>query len=575
MTSGRRWMVMAAGMGFATVASGVGLMATAAFLLSMAALHPSIAELQIAIVGVRFFGIVRGLCRYLERYLAHQVTFRLLARLRVWFYRAVEPLAPGRLMERRSGDLLGRIVSDVETLEHLFTRVLGPVLVATMTVVLLWALLGRLNAGLAAAVCGLLLVAGLGIPILTRAATREPGRRHIAQRARLNAGLVDGVQGLTDLLVFDHGGWHRHQVADASVQMEEEQARLTRRTALGSAATSAAADLTALVALLVAIPLVDGGSIAGVQLAVIVVAVLAAFEAVAPLPLAAGYLEACSAAARRLFEIVDARPDVGVPVAPAPLTPVTSLEVRGLSFWYPGTSRPAVEGLDLELPEGGRVAIVGPSGGGKSTVAHLILRLWDYTTGSIHLGGRELRNCSPDEVRDRFGVVSQRPHLFEGSVRYNLLLARPDATEEQMHEAARRAGAHELVSSLPQGYDTWVGEHGRRLSGGQRQRLALARALLREAPILLLDEPTASLDPAAEAAVLDELLRPDRRRSVLLLTHRLVALERVDAILVLAAGRVVERGTHTELLERQGPYWRMHHLQRGAEAVRSLLSTVP
>jgi ABC-type multidrug transport system fused ATPase/permease subunit len=272
-----------------------------------------------------------------------------------------------------------------------------------------------------------------------------------------------------------------------------------------------------------------------------------------------------------LFEIVDARPAVVEPRRPVVMTGDVTLSVRGLRFAYPGGDRSALDGLDLELPQGGRVAVVGPSGSGKSTLAHLLLRFWDYGEGSIELGGRQLRDCRPEQVRRRFGALLQKPHLLEGSVRDNLLLARPDATQEQLHEAVLRAGAQELVAALPRGYDTWVGEHGTRLSGGQRQRLALARTLLLESPILLLDEPTASLDPVAEATVLDELLRPSPGRSVLLLTHRLVALERSDQILVLARGRVVERGTHAALLGRRGLYWRMLRLQTEAETMRSAL----
>jgi ABC-type multidrug transport system fused ATPase/permease subunit len=266
-------------------------------------------------------------------------------------------------------------------------------------------------------------------------------------------------------------------------------------------------------------------------------------------------------AARRLFAVVDAPPAVVDPQAPEPLPPSCDLSIRSLRFSYAPGDPAALDGLDLELPAGKRVAVVGPSGAGKSTLASLLLRYWDYSEGSVELGGVDLRRLSMEEARRQFSLIPQRPYFFNETIRRNLLLARAGADESRVREAARRAQIDDFILSLPQGYETVIGERGLRLSGGERQRLAIARALLKDAPILILDEPTANLDPHTERQFLELLFALDRRRSLLLVTHRLVGLEQMDEILVLDSGQVVERGRQAELLARDGLFRRLWRLQ--------------
>ena len=564
-----RWIALAVVLGLATIGSGVGLMATSAYLLSLAALHPSIAELQVAIVGVRFFGISRGLFRYLERYVSHQVTFRLLARLRVWFYRRLEPLAPARLMERHTGDLLSRAISDIETLEHFYIRVIGPSLVAVIAGAAVTLVLAARSQSLGLAVLLALLAAGVAGPWLTLRLGRRPGQRLVAGRGELNARLVDTVQGAADLLAFGRAAACRERIRELSLRHERDQARMAGIRGFGAALTGLSADLAVLAVLALSIPLVRSEALHGVSLAVLALGVLAAFEAVAPLPQAYQQLEAGLASAHRLFEIGDTAPAVSDTAGQA-LTPRDfSLEVRDLRFRYPAEPGPAVlEGVDLSLPQGACVAVVGPSGAGKTTLVHLLLRFWEYSSGSIRLGGHELRSYRAPELRSRIAVVSQHAHLFSGSLRDNLRLARPDASEAEMVRAAEQAQIHAFIDSLPAGYDTWIGEQGLLLSAGERQRLAIARALLQDAPFLVLDEPTANLDPLTERAVLEQVRRLAEGRTTLLVTHRLVALDWVHEIVVLRAGRVAERGRHRGLLEQAGLYRRMYELQRGADSLR-------
>jgi ABC-type multidrug transport system fused ATPase/permease subunit len=284
--------------------------------------------------------------------------------------------------------------------------------------------------------------------------------------------------------------------------------------------------------------------------------------------MAAQYLENQLAAAGRLFELVTAEPAVREPDQPIPPPIHGDIWVEGLSFAYQGT-RPAMNGgaslaledLNFYLPQGGRLAVVGPSGAGKTTLTHLLLRFWEYNHGSIRLGERELHSYRGDDVRRAFSLVSQHTDLFNMTIRENLLIARPDASPEMIFTAARGAQIHDFILSLPEGYDTWIGEQGLRLSGGERQRLAVARALLKDAPLLLLDEPTANLDPLTERRLLDSLLKMMEGRTTLLITHRLVGLEAMDEILVLDHGRTVERGIHAELIQAGGFYRRMWELQ--------------
>jgi ATP-binding cassette subfamily C protein CydC len=567
------WLALAVLLGIATLGSGVGLMASSAYIISRAALHPSISELQLAIVGVRFFGLARGVFRYLERYVSHQITFRLLARLRVWFYRALEPLAPARLLQFRSGDLLNRIIADISSLENLYVRAVAPPLVAVLTALGVGAFLWRFDARLALVLLGIMALAGVVAPVFIRWLGRLPGHRLVTQRAELSACLVDGVQGLADLLVFGQAQVQAGRIGAISQQVASAQMHMAFLSGLQVALESLLANLGMWSVLVVAVGRVAGGYMDGVYLAVLGLTALTSFEAIAPLPQAMRFWEGNLASARRLFDLVDARPAITDPVSPLSLTGDASLVFNRVSFRYPRSSLPGVvdsqpspgefslTDVSLNLPPGGRVAVVGPSGSGKTSLAFLLLRFWEYDGGQILLGGQDICHCRANEVRARISVVTQNTVLFNATVSENLKVARPGASQEEIVQAARLAQAHEFIEALPQGYQTPLGEQGLRLSGGERQRLAIARAWLKEAPVLVLDEPTADLDAITERVVLQSIFDHLDGRSLLLITHRLVGMEKMDEILVLQDGCVVERGCHADLLKRDGLYRRLWDLQ--------------
>jgi ATP-binding cassette, subfamily C, bacterial CydCD len=556
------WVALSVLLSTLTIGSSVALIGTSAWLISTAALHPSVAELGVSVVGVRFFGISRGLFRYLERLVSHNVTFHLLARLRVWFYEKLEPLAPARLMEYKSGDLLARVIGDVETLENFYVRVISPSLTAVLIGLIVAFFFASFFPPIALVLIGFFLLLGLMLPLLAKLASRGPGQRLIRQRAEIQTQLVDGIQGIADLLAFGCGADRLQQISILGNAYGATQKQMARINGLHSAFGTLFTNLGVWLVLFLVIPQVTAGNIKGVMLGTFTLMTLASFEAVLPLPLAAQMWNASREAARRLFDVVDAEPAVKAGLREA-ISEIRSsnIEFSNVTFSYPGQSIPALQAVTFEVLSGHSIAIVGPSGAGKSTIANLLLRFWDYETGEISLGGASLQSLEQDEVRKRFALVSQNSYFFNTTIRENLRLARRTARPEDIEAAARAAQIHEFIASLPQGYDTLTGEQGFRLSGGERQRLAIARALVKDSPILILDEPTANLDPQTEKQVLDTLFETMRHKTSVLITHRLIGLENVDEVLVMDNGRIVERGRHSELLTKKGLYHRLWDVQ--------------
>lgn len=590
-----RELLLAVLVGFLTIAASISLMSTSAWLISTAAIATSIAQFGVSVVGVRFFGISRGLARYFERLVSHSLTFKLLAHLRVWFYQAVEPLAPARLVSARSGDLLSRVISDIESLDNLYVRALAPPLVAIVIIFGMGIFMGTFSVSLGFTIVGFLLALGLGLTALTLILNRAPGQILVEQRSRLRADLVDSVQGLPDLVAFGQEKTCFDKVQATGNDYSRTQTKLARLNGFQSGLSTLITGLGVLAMLYLAIPLVTEGQLPGVFLAVVVLGTMASFEAVQGLPQAAQLLEANLQAARRLFQIADSTPAVSDPPEPLPRPASADLTIRNLSFDYlldtetteshgenkkdsvqsvKSVSKKVLENISLDLPAGRKIAIVGPSGAGKTSLANLLLRFWDYTEGKISLDGHDLCQYAQTDVRRMFSVVGQNTYLFNASLRENLLLARPWATQADLETACQQAELHDFILSLPEGYETLVGERGLSLSGGERQRLAIARALLKDAPIFLFDEPTANLDPATELKIittLHRILTPSVdssahpflsvAKSVIWITHRLIGLDLMDEILVLDAGKIIECGTQAELLAQNGLYRKMWDLQ--------------
>jgi thiol reductant ABC exporter CydC subunit len=538
--------------GLGAAGSAVGLMATSAWLISRAAQHPPVLYLMVAIVAVRFFGIARAVFRYAERLLSHDAAFRVLGDLRV---RCYEHLVATGLPVLRSGDLVARLVRDVDSIVDLLVRAVLPVCVGiavgTGGVVLLWGILAAAGATMLA---GLLLL-GLAVPAVQAWSASRSERRLAALRGELSAQTVDLLAGLDELVVYGAADDRLRQVRAAEADLTRAERRSATATGTGRGLTVLVAGAVLVGVLVTGVPAVAAGTLDPVLLAVVVLTPLALFEVLADLPGAAQQLQAVQGAAARVFEVLDRTTTVPEPVRPRPLPPAPyRIRLEGVTARWPDASAPALREVDLELSPGKRVAVVGPSGAGKTTLAAVLLRMLAHESGRITVNGTDVRDLACDDVRRAVGLCAADAHLFDTTLAANLTLAKPDATPAEVQAALRRAGLAAWVAGLPAGLDTAVGENGARLSGGQRRRLALARALLAGFDVLVLDEPTEHLDEATAAALTADLLDATSGHTTLLVTHRLAGLEDVDEIVVLDHGRIVQRGRHADLVTRPGVY---------------------
>jgi thiol reductant ABC exporter CydC subunit len=526
-----RWaLVLSAGLGALAVAFGVALMTTAGYLISRAAEQPPILSLTVAIVAVRFFGLARPLARYLERLASHDAALRALGRIRARFYERIEPLAPAELSQYRSGELLGRMVGDVDALQGLYVRGIGPPVLALAVGTVSVAVTAVFLPAAALVLAGGLLVAGAAVPLLAAEVTRRAGRRQVAARAELTADLVEVLRGAPELVAYGC----EEQTLTRLRAADHELARLSRRQALAAGLGDALVVLTAGVTVAAVLAVSVAAEIDRVLLATLALLTLASFDAVTPLTAAARELSATRSAGRRVVELTDRSPLVRDPeeAVPAPQRGAP-IALEGVTARYPTADEPVLRALTLTVPPGSRIALVGPSGAGKTTVTSLLLRFLDPEEGRVTIAGRDVREYRQDDVRAMFALAGQDAHVFNSTIRANLQLARPDATEGELWGALREARLDLWVSALPEGLDTLVGEEGERLSGGQRQRLTLARALVTRAPVLVLDEPTAHLDPEMAEALVQDVFAAAEGRTVLLITHRPEGIDLVDQVVTL------------------------------------------
>lgn len=556
-------MALALLLGGLALGSAVGLMAVSGWLISRASEQPPILYLMMGFTATRAFGIGRAVFRYAERLVSHDAVLRMLADLRVSVFRRLERIAPAGLRRTRRGDLLARLVQDVDALQDYWLRWLLPVGTALLVGIASAGFTAWLLPAAGAVLAVGLLVAGIAVPAAGGALARRAERRLSPARGTLATAVADLLRGCAELTVAGALRGRIERARDADRTLSSIASRQAAATALGAGLSALVCGLTVAAAALVGVQAVRDGRLDGVVLAVVVLTALAAFEAVTGLPLAVQYRQRVKRSAERVFEVLDAPVPVHEPRTPAapPEVPFP-LELDGLSARHAGQERLALDGFALTLEAGRRVAVVGASGSGKTTLAQVLLKFLDVEHGVYRIGGVPAGELDGDAVRRLVGLCAQDAHLFDSSVRENLRLAKVGADDEELREALRRARLLDWVDGLPAGLDTLVGEHGSRLSGGQRQRLALARALLADFPVLVLDEPAEHLDLATADALTDDLLRATEGRTTVLITHRLHGLDAVDEVVVLAEGRTVQRGPYAELAAADGPLRRMLEQER-------------
>ncbi len=554
--------------------SGVAILTLGVWGVSLAVARSGAGDLRPILVALVVMGLFKGVFRYLEQFSGHYVAFHLLAIMRDRFYRRIEPLAPAVLMDQRSGDVVSRATADVERIEVFYAHTIGPAATAVLVPTLALTVLARFDVALSLTLLPFLAGVGLLTPWL---ADRLGWRLGMALRrvvADVNAHFTDSIQGLREIVAFGRGADRRREIREQGERLVSVQARAARVAGLQNGLTDGLVATGTLSVLGVGLRLVGQGRLHPLLLPPIVALTMTTFGPVLAAASVIQDLNQALAGAGRLFALMDRTPVVRDSVTAPPPEPVEpSIHFEDVYFCYQvshdeddGRGQHAAEwvhnGLSFDVPAGRTVALVGPSGAGKSTVVNLLLRFWDANKGGVRLGQYDVRDFPQEDLRRRVAVVSQHTYLFNTTIKENLRLGNPQADEAEIERAARLANIHDFVVSLPQGYDTPVGEMGVKLSGGQRQRLAIARALLKDAPILVLDEATSNLDAETERDIQSAIHRLTQGRTTLVIAHRLSTVVNADEILVMDGGRIVEHGQHAKLLARGGVYARLFARQQ-------------
>ncbi|ENJ8543587.1 MULTISPECIES: heme ABC transporter ATP-binding protein/permease CydC [Raoultella] len=503
--------------------------------------------------GVRGAAIIRTAGRYFERLVSHDATFRVLQHLRVFTFSKLLPLSPAGLARFRQGELLNRVVADVDTLDHLYLRVISPLIGALVVIVVVTAGLSILDVTLALTLGGIMLVTLLVLPPLFYRAGKPAGESITQMRGQYRQQLTAWLQGQAELMLFSASDRYRKQLEKTEQRWQDAQRRQAELTALSQALMLLIGGVAVVAMLWLTSAGVGGNSQPGALIALFVFCALAAFEALAPVTGAFQHLGQVIASARRITQITAQQPEVTFTAGNGQAFGQVSLTLNQVTFSYPQQPSPALENISLQVGAGEHIAILGRTGCGKSTLLQLLTRAWDPADGEILLNGQPLTRLNEATLRQAMSVVPQRVHLFSATLRDNLLLAAPGASDIQLMKALERVGLEKLLEDS--GLNAWLGEGGRQLSGGELRRLAIARALLHDAPLMLLDEPTEGLDATTESQILDLLAEVMREKTVLMVTHRLRGLARFNRIIVMDNGKIIEQGSHAELLAEQGRYY--------------------
>lgn len=545
------WMLLASFIGFLTIGSSIGLLMTSAYIIAKAALHPHIGELSVGIVGVRFFGIARGLLRYGERLISHEVTFNLLAKFRVWFFKSIEPLVPSKTGKFKSGDLLTRVVSDIESLEHIFIRVISPPFIAAAIGLLVSVIFAFFSTAFVVAFIIPYLLAGVVIPFFTYKLSAKHGENIIILRARLMELSIDGIDGKNELISFGKVEVFNSEFNEVNQRLIKLQRKMKLISGMNESLIGLLMNMAVVTIVITSVPLLQSGVISGTSLSILALGTMAAFEAVLPIPLALQYLNSSIMAGNRLFQITEQ-------VADDKIDKYHNLDGKNIEFANVNFSyrenEEILKEISIKINTKEKIAIIGGSGAGKSSIIHLLLNFWKINSGSITIDNIDYKEISEEEIREKFSVIPQKVFLFSDTIKGNLLIAKPNANDDELWSALQKSELKEFVETLPNKLDTWIGNQGKQLSGGERKRIAIARAILKNSNLFICDEITADLDSVNEMNIINTIHSVTKEKSLIFITHRLVDMDRFDSIYLLENGRIISNGSHEELISNSTQY---------------------
>ncbi|WP_044175106.1 heme ABC transporter ATP-binding protein/permease CydC [Photobacterium damselae] len=554
----KHWFGLTLGMilGLATILAAISLLTLSGWFIAASA----VAGLTIARetfnymlpgAGVRGFSMARTAGRWGERVVSHNATFKLLADLRIFFFRKLTPLIPGRQTNLRDADLLNRLVADVDAMDHVYLRLVSPLIVGVLSLVAVTVFLSWFDLTIGLTLGAILLALMLLLPVIFYRLGKRNGEALTYSKANYRITLLDWIQGQAELLLFNAEERYRVQAESEQQSLLTAQRKMANLTGVANAILMAATGWTLVLITWIAADGV-GGNPPDPFVAMVAFATMASFELMMPVAGAFQYLGQTLTSARRLNEIIEAKPDTPFDPNGYQAKAQGNIAIENISYTYYGSEQPVLKQVNLRLKQGEKLAILGRTGCGKSTLLQLLTRNWDPQQGQISLDGIPLPQWQEGALRSAMTVVSQRVDVFNGSLRENLLLAKPQASDAECVQALEQVGLTTLLDG--QGLDTWLGEGGRQISGGEHRRLGIARALLHDAPILLMDEPTEGLDRKTEQQILELLLEHAKDKTVIFITHRLIGLDEMDQICLMDEGRIIEHGKHQQLLAQKGRY---------------------
>jgi len=544
----KRWLVGGLVLALLTSLASISLLTLAGWFITSSAIAGILAPDGVAIAfnfmqpaaEIRALAIIRTFGRYAERVVTHEATFRVMADCRCWFFAKLIPLVPGKLAMQRSSELLNGITQDVDALDALYFRLFSPLFIAVMGGGVVVIFIASYSVQISLLVFIMLLITVVLIPWIFNCIGRQGAANIVEQTAGFKVGQLEILQGIADLCAFNAYTCYKNQIITVSEQMLETETENNRLSALSSSITLFLSQITVLISIIIGSILFQQGHISGAILAMLSFCVLVVFELVTPLAPSIQLLAKTQTAIKRIRRIVDLKPVIIEPDEPHSIPGMFDLNINNLSFRYSEKSDWILKQIDLNIPQGSKIAIVGNSGAGKTTLLQLLMRFYDPQQGGIEYAGINYKRFTSDQLMTQIAVLSQRSQLFSATVKENLLIARPTASESEINQAINLAGLNKFIKRLPEGIDTWVGENGAKVSAGEGRRIALARVYLKDAPVLLLDEPTEGLDRETENEVLDALEHIVKEKTLILVTHREVGLRLVDKSYEIIDGKLKE-----------------------------------